>query len=115
MSWLFKAFIKQLKEVNQFKIDTIWMMKAQWITYNTLEASKFKKKEKTNKQTNKIIGINNINDKITSKKIQNNLTIKTIVWKNISKETIPDNVDIFKEKYIPTEKTLKELDEINKY
>lgn len=32
--------------VNQFRIDTIWMMKAQWITYNTLEASKFKKIQK---------------------------------------------------------------------
>lgn len=38
-----------LDRVNQFKIDTIWMMKAQWITYNTLEASKFKKITKKKK------------------------------------------------------------------
>lgn len=35
-----------LDYVNQFKIDTIWMMKALWITYNTLESSKFTKKQK---------------------------------------------------------------------
>jgi len=40
----------RLDYVNQFKIDTIWMMKAQWITYNTLEASKFKKREKIEKE-----------------------------------------------------------------
>jgi len=32
-----------LERLSQFKIDTIGMMKMQWITYNTLEASKFKK------------------------------------------------------------------------
>lgn len=37
-----------LDYVNQFKIDTIWMMKALWITYNTLESSKFTKKQKKN-------------------------------------------------------------------
>jgi len=33
----------KLERLSQFKVDTIWMMKMQWITYNTLEASKFKK------------------------------------------------------------------------
>lgn len=39
-----------LMYMHQFKIDTIWMMKAQWITYNTLEASKFKKRQKEEKE-----------------------------------------------------------------
>lgn len=36
--------------MNQFKIDTIWMMKKQWITYNTLETSKFESIKKDKKE-----------------------------------------------------------------
>lgn len=39
--------------MNQFKIDAIGMMNAQKITYNTLEASKFKKVKKEAEETEK--------------------------------------------------------------
>lgn len=40
----------KVEYVNQFKVDNINMMKAFKLTYNTLEASKFKKKKKEEKE-----------------------------------------------------------------